>query len=55
MTIKELYEWAKSHGLENALLKVSYTCDDKLYNYDGVVTDIDLTLSNKSVVIDIVN
>lgn len=55
MTIKELYEWAKAHDLENAPLKVSYTCDDDTYNYDGDVKEIDLTVSYKNIVIDIVN
>ena len=33
MTIKELYELAKSHGMEDKPLRVSYSCSDEWYDF----------------------
>lgn len=39
MTIKELYELAKSHGMENRQLRVSYSCSDDWYDLNAREVD----------------
>lgn len=55
MTIKELYNWAKSMELENANLKLDYKCGDDWYNYEGDIKINNLTIEGDDIVIDIDN
>ena len=35
MTIKELYDFAKKHNLENAQIFIGYDCDDDWFSIGG--------------------
>lgn len=35
MTIREIFEYAKSKGLEDTPLEIEYTCNDDWYNFNG--------------------
>ena len=54
MTIKELYEWAKSMELENSILTLNYKCDDYWYNYNDYIKLNNLTIDDyNNIVIEI--
>lgn len=56
MTVKDLYEWAKARGVENAQLTIDYQCNDDWYNYrDDVHKEDVLFLSHDEVCITIEN
>lgn len=35
MTVKELYDFAKEHNLENTQIFIGYACDDDCYSIGG--------------------
>lgn len=39
MTIREIFELAKKHGLADTPLEIEYTCNDDWYNFNGDTND----------------
>lgn len=55
MTVKEFYEWARGIGAENAIISLSYQCNDDWYNFEGNIEEDDLDIGENEVIINIVN
>lgn len=55
VTIKDLYEKAKEKGLENAKIRICYTCNDDWYNYSDALHENDICFGDNVVIIEIDN
>ena len=54
MSITDLYNWAKSQGVEDLELKVNYLCSDDWYGLDRYeLKERDLVVDNDEVIIDL--
>jgi len=52
MTIKELYEFAKATGHENATMRVCVYCNNSWYDLNESVDFSNITLGNKEILVE---
>lgn len=54
MTIKDLYEKAKSNGMENAEIIITYACNDDYYSlFEEEIKNSNIRLHEKKKIIEI--